>query len=257
MVVDVTYIPEEISSLSRKNNPSMHIVVDIFRASSSMVTMLSLGAVAVIPFLRFEEAFDYNVKQGATDMLLIGEREGKPIPNFHFGNSPLDYQANRERFKGKMVCFSTTNGTRVMQALKEEQKVIVSSFLNLQASINRVLSEKPQSLLIHLAGSDGRVSMEDTLFAGYFISELEQRTDLKLYDGAKLVAGFVRSLVTDKKNSLRNAVISQAKQTAHAKYLSKIGFEKDLDFCLQNDVYDIIPVWNAQSGFFTGEYYDR
>ena len=86
------------------------IVIDTLRASTTITTALENGAEKIIPCLTVEEARQLaNDRPGA---LLGGERGGKPLPGFDFGNSPAEYEPNR--VAGKTIVFTTTNGTKAM-----------------------------------------------------------------------------------------------------------------------------------------------
>ena len=67
------------------------IVVDVLRATSVMVTAVEHGVRFIIPVSEVEEAVDMARQLGNQRVLLCGERQAKPIPEFHLSNSPLEY----------------------------------------------------------------------------------------------------------------------------------------------------------------------
>src|ERR1700749_1221308 len=82
------------------------VVMDIFRASSSICYGIENGAEAIIPVSRVEECAAFGEK--GLDYLLAAERDGKVVDGFDFGNSPFSYTA--EKVAGKTVVLTTTNG---------------------------------------------------------------------------------------------------------------------------------------------------
>src|SRR4051812_42560200 len=88
------------------------VVIDVLRATTTIVHALAAQAVEVAPFRDVEDA-----RRLANDLgnkaVLGGERGGVPIPGFDLGNSPAEYTS--ERVAGKTVIFTTTNGTRALE----------------------------------------------------------------------------------------------------------------------------------------------
>ena len=86
------------------------IVLDILRATSTIVTALGNNASQVVPVAEPETTLQLKRNFGAGHCIIRGEREGYKIPGFNLGNSPAEYtEAN---ISGKTVFLSTTNGTR-------------------------------------------------------------------------------------------------------------------------------------------------
>src|SRR3954467_2879361 len=83
------------------------VVIDIFRATSSICYGIENGAVAIIPVSQVEECAAYREK--GLGYLLAAERDGKVVEGFDFGNSPFSYTP--EKASGKTVVLTTTNGT--------------------------------------------------------------------------------------------------------------------------------------------------
>lgn len=163
------------------------VVIDVLRATTTIVHALAHGCSAVIPCGEIDEAREVAEGLPRGSAILGGERRGEPIPGFDLGNSPGDYTA--EACRGKTLVMTTTNGTRALLASLEAEVVLVGAFVNLAATVQRLLHEgRP----IHLvcAGTDGRVSYEDSLLAGAFASRL---VDLE-HDLANDEAEIVRNM---------------------------------------------------------------
>ena len=88
------------------------VVVDIFRATSCIVTGLAHGVPAIKPVAEVDEAFKFQ-KEG---FLAAGERGGQKVEGFDLGNSPFEYM--EDRMKGQKVVISTTNGNPVCKTDK-------------------------------------------------------------------------------------------------------------------------------------------
>ena len=95
-------VPDELT-LKDKNV----VVVDVLRASSTILTALVNGAKEVIPAENVSVAA--RISKGLGNSVLCGERNGKVIEGFKLGNSPFEYTP--EIVKSKSLVFSTTNGT--------------------------------------------------------------------------------------------------------------------------------------------------
>ena len=159
---------------------SIVVVIDIFRATSSMCYGLANGAEAIIPVASVEACRSY----ADTDYLLAAERNGEVVLGFDFGNSPFSYTA--EKVAGKTIVLTTTNGTHAINESREAKKVVIGSFLNLGA-LSTWLKTQPHDVLLLCAGWKNKVNLEDSLFAGAVAYHLQ--TDVyKLDDAAILVA---------------------------------------------------------------------
>jgi len=202
------------------------VVVDIFRATSCMVTALAHGAACIKPFADLEECLE-AVKEGFETS---GERNGQKVDGFDRGNSPFEYMG--ESIKGKKIAFTTTNGTQAIEKSKQAKNLVIGSFLNLK-SVSNVIGELGDPVLIVCAGWKGRVNLEDTLFAGALAENLLDHFTLE--DDAALVAiNLYRSAKTDMEGFLKNS--------SHVKRLARLNVVKDISFCLTADQYQVVPI---------------
>ena len=96
-------------------------------------------------------------------VLLGGERGGKPLPGFDLGNSPREYTG--KVCKGNTLVLTTTNGTRALLRAAEAERVLVAAFVNYSAVCEQ-LRQDARPVHIVCAGTEGEVSLEDTLLAG-------------------------------------------------------------------------------------------
>jgi 2-phosphosulfolactate phosphatase len=146
-------------------------VVDILRATTTMVAALHHGAKAIIPVASSEEALKLQQQIGSEDVLLAGERNCLPIPGFQLGNSPADMA--EEVVRGKLIVMTTTNGTRALLAAPGAASVYLASAANLSAvgARAREIWERDQDLLVLCAGREQSFALEDAYCAGRLVIE--------------------------------------------------------------------------------------
>lgn len=205
---------------------SIVVVIDIFRATSSMCYGIANGAKAIIPVLEMAECLAYQ----DSGCLLAAERDGKIVAGFDFGNSPFSY--TKEKVYGKTIVLTTTNGTKAIQLSKKARQVLIGSFLNLSA-LAQYLSSVPEDILLVCAGWKDDPNLEDTSFAGALTEKL-QRTHQKEGDASHMA----EQLYLANKNRL----YSYLSQSDHGQRMLKLLLEKDIHFCLQEDIVADIPV---------------
>ena len=139
------------------------IVVDVLRATTAMAHALASGIEAILPCVEVDEARRAAAGLPSGTALLGGERQGLPIEGFDLGNSPGSYTP--EVCRGKTLVMTTTNGTRAIQASLEADRVLIAAFVNLRATV-AALSAESRPIHVVCAGTDGLISLEDSLLAG-------------------------------------------------------------------------------------------
>lgn len=221
--IEVCLTPELIHQHELKGK--VVVVVDIFRATSCIVTGFGNGVKSIRPVGEIEETLALG-KQG---YIMAGERGGKKVEDFDLGNSPFDYQD--ESLKGKKVAISTTNGSQAILKSKGAAQILIGSFLNLESLIEYVL-QLPQSVVVHCAGWKGTPNLEDTLFAGALIDECAE--ELTISGDSALVAH--QLYIVSHENLLGIAL-----ESSHAKRLKDFGIEEDLEFCMEDSKYKVVP----------------
>ncbi|MBB6131555.1 2-phosphosulfolactate phosphatase [Mucilaginibacter lappiensis] len=208
------------------------VVIDIFRATSSICYGIENGAEAIIPVSQVEECSAYREK--GLDYLLAAERDGKVVDGFDFGNSPFSYTT--EKVAGKTVVLTTTNGTHALHLSLSAKRIVIGSFLNLTA-LSNWLKTQHENILLVCAGWKNNFNLEDSLFAGAVIEQL--KTEDFVLDDAAIAANDLFQLGKDDINLY-------LKKTSHGERLKKLGIEKDIEFCLQVDITTAIPVLEGE-----------
>lgn len=222
--VDVCYSPELIHlyDLDQK----IVVVVDVFRATSCMVTAFAHGVQSIIPVATVEECRALQAK----GLLSAAERDAKKLDGFELDNSPFSYMDTY--LAGQTLAVTTTNGTLAITKSKAAIKVLVGAFLNIGALAN-YLKNQPYDVLVHCAGWKGKPNLEDTLFAGALVEALKEE-----YIIAEDSAMMALQVYEQNKHDLLAAVSN----SSHVKRLQKLGIQKDIAFCLTPSQYDVIPV---------------
>ncbi|WP_442589986.1 2-phosphosulfolactate phosphatase [Pedobacter sp. AW31-3R] len=205
---------------------SIVVVIDILRATSSMVYGIDNGAEAIIPVAQVEDCLGYADK----GYLLAAERNGEVVAGYDFGNSPFSYTP--EKVSGKTVVLTTTNGTKAINLAKKAHQVVIGSFLNLKP-LCEWLKVQDRDVLLLCAGWKDQFNLEDTLFAGAVAQEL--RSSFVSFDDASVAAEDLYALAKD---NLRAYV----GKSSHSHRMVALNIEEDVKFCLQLNICEAIPV---------------
>lgn len=211
---------------------SIVVIIDVLRATSTIATALHNGARAVIPVDSVAECIRIG-KQ--IDSITAGERDGQIAEGLKYGNSPFEYP--RAFVSGKTLVLTTTNGTRLLHMAldKSARAIITGSFPNLSAVCD-FLTEQKQPVILGCAAWKDRVNIEDSLFAGAVISRIGQNFSINC-DSSQMAA----TMYTDAKNDLFDFM--RSKNASHYKRLSGYGLEKDIRYCLTEDVANTTVVY--------------
>ena len=202
------------------------VVVDILRATSCMTTAFAHGIDSIMPFAKLEDCLAMKSEGYFT----AGERDGKKVEGFEFGNSPFEYM--HESLKGKKIAFTTTNGTQAIVKADGAREIIIGSFLNL-SSVELYLRNSENNVLVICAGWKGRVNLEDTLFAGALIELLKDHIEPDC--DAPLAAQHLYHIA-------KANMVEFLKDSSHVKRLNRLNIQKDIEFCLTPNVFDVVPV---------------
>lgn len=238
MIVSAFLSPNEIDSDCLYG--SWVVVIDVLRATSTIVAALYNGAARIQPVASVNEARGLANRKEKTNILLGGEEKGFRIKGFDLGNSPLEYSA--EMVKDKTIIFKTTNGTGTFLGVKSAEKILFGSFLNAKA-LSRFLSKhRPDHLFFANSGLNGHFSLEDAVCSGYIINQLSQFQ----FGNDEATAC---SVLAEK---LSNDIPELFNQTKHGRYLKSHAFDADLEYCSRKDILDVIPVFDPEQEGIVG-----
>ena len=226
------------------------VVIDVLRASTTIIHALEAGAVEVIPCLEVEDALKIAAGLPKSEVVLGGERQGERIEGFDLGNSPLEYEP--AAVAGKTLVFTTTNGTRAMNQCRLAQRVLIGAFVNAAALVDQLTGISPVHLIC--AGSAGDITRDDVLFAGLVVDRLQRRsaTPRKLNAQAitareNWLASFAVPMAIGAEKLPPPLLADQLRRSLAGQKLVSIGLEDDLYAAAQLDRFAIVPVLDTKS----------
>jgi 2-phosphosulfolactate phosphatase len=208
------------------------VVLDVFRAATTMVTALASGCRAIVPALTPEEARERARAFPRGEVLLAGERGGDPIDGFDLGNSPLEYTA--QRVAGKIVVLTTTNGTKALLQAAGAAATAIAGLVNVKAAAQWA-QDQARDLTLACAGEAGEASLEDTVCAGLIIDALAGAGAVELSDAAALARGAAREY-RPRLDDLRD-------ESRWGRHLVRRGRQQDVAACLALDAWTAVPLF--------------
>jgi len=231
MNINVVFSPTNVDELYFSGK--ITVVVDVLRATTTIITALMNGAKEIVPVSSVEFAMKASSNMFGGQTLICGERNAKKIDGFNLGNSPLEF--TNDVIGGKSLVFFTTNGTKAIVKAKYSDEVIIASFLNISA-VAKYLVELDKPFEILCAGKNNSFCLEDTVFAGKLISEISSITqEVELSD-----AGLAAMAIANKFGKNLKKMFAESE---HGKFLIESGFEEDLKYCARLNITTEIPLF--------------
>lgn len=210
------------------------VVIDVVRATTTIIEALANGARAIFPTASTEEAVKLASSLGRDDALLCGERKGLKIEGFDLGNSPREFTP--DVVKDMKLVMSTTNGTRAFGIGQEAARILPCSFTNLGAVASSVAED--ERVVVVCAGRDERFCIDDALCAGHLIQRiLLRRSESDRHDEPLLndAAQAARAIA-----STREPTPEFLSTTTGGALLIEIGMGDDLEVCVDVDRHNIV-----------------
>ncbi len=200
-----------------KEAKGLTVVIDVFRAFTTVCYISSMGAKEIIVTKELDNA--YNLKKNNSNYILIGERNGYIQAGFDYGNSP--FQLQQGDFRDKTIIFTTTLGTQgLINSFNRSNEVITGSFVNCGAVVKYIQQKKPNDISFVCTGIYPNIIGEDEIFANYLKSSLLN----KKVDFEKI------------KNRIRNSSISKP----FFDPLINSHPEEDFEFCITSDKFNFV-----------------
>jgi len=234
--IDLYLNRAELQSVKLNKN-QVAVVIDVLRASTTIITAIGNGCDAIIPVAEVEQAREEAQKRPGQNILVCGERDGMLIPGFDLSNSPFEYTP--EIVKGKCIIFTSTNGSQLFSYSRQAGETIVCGFVNI-SSVCEHLKNSDKNVAILCAGINGQFGLEDAVCGGGIIDKLSRNKN----DSLQLNDGAVAALVLYQKFSKN--IVEMLYQSSHGKRLIKIGQEKDLVNCASIDLINIVPILRGE-----------
>jgi 2-phosphosulfolactate phosphatase len=210
-------------------NDAVVVIIDIFRATSTITASLHNGAKRVIPVASVAECI--TLGESIPDSITAGERDGKIAEGLQYGNSPLEFPPSF--INNKSLILTTTNGTRLLHMVKGASVIVIGSFLNLQVVCDFLVAQN-KNVLLGCASWKDKFNLEDTLFAGAVVNTIQDSFDINC-DSARAAKHLYKS-------SGGTNLIDFLKDSSHYKRLSRFGLEHDMEYCVTPNLHPIVPV---------------
>ncbi|UVI32279.1 2-phosphosulfolactate phosphatase [Paenibacillus spongiae] len=204
------------------------IVIDVLRATSTIVAALEAGSAGILPV---ETVLEARTLQRPSD-LLAGERFCRKIAGFDLGNSPPDFIP--ETVKNRRIILTTTNGTRAMQKALRADTVLAGSLTNGSACAKAAIDFRRDIVLI-CSGSHDEFALEDGLCAGFIIDRLLAfaSTNVEIDDFGTAMLGYYRNTA----GRITDALLG----STTGRRLVKMGYARDIDHCAKSDCCAVVP----------------
>ena len=226
MKIDVAFLPKDTNGIDLSH--TVCIVLDIFRATTCIVTAMANGCSRIFPVLTMEDAHVLASQMGSA--LLAGERQSIKIEGCDIGNSPFEFC--QDKVQDKTIIMTTTNGTVAIKSTQGAYCTLIGSFVNAKAVCQKAL-EYGKDILIVCAGTDGLFSLEDTLCAGLLVQLSQTEDEIQMTDAA-IGTLFMYTQAKDK-------LIETATQSRNGKRLFDLNRLSDINYCLTIDTLDLVP----------------
>lgn len=208
------------------------VIIDVLRATSTMATALFNGARCIIPVDNVPRCIEWGRQ---IDCITAGERDGRIAEGLEYGNSPFEYPP--AFITGKTLVLTTTNGTKLLYMALERgaSTIVTGSFPNLTAVCDYLVKESRNVVLACAAWKD-KVNLEDTLFAGAVISRVKEHFSINC-DASQIAESIYQEGKTDLFEFIKQ------KNASHYHRLSGYGLEKDIRYCLTEDIANVLPFY--------------
>jgi len=139
------------------------VVLDVLRASSTMLAMFEAGA-RELHLAETPEAALAAAEGRRDELWICGERGGLKVEGFDYGNSPAE--VSEADLSEREILYVTSNGTGALRAVADAPVVLVGSPRNEVAVVRQAIREaaaRACDILLLCAGDHARfgVSLED------------------------------------------------------------------------------------------------
>jgi len=236
MRLDLALLPGQAADYA-----SVCIIVDVLRASSSIVTILDRGAARVLPAKNIAAARELHAR--FPDHILCGEQAGLPPEGFAHGNSPSEF--SHLDFTSKSLILATSNGTRVLAAVAESAAaVLIGGTLNRTAVARAALeiaSQRELDVTVVCSAAHGGSTfvLEDALGAAAIAAAAAAANPaLELTDAARFARDSFPKSTADMPTAVRSAY--------HAQELIDMGLADDVFYCSQVDLSSTVPMLDRE-----------
>ncbi|MDR2121211.1 MAG: 2-phosphosulfolactate phosphatase [Tannerella sp.] len=231
MTVDVCLSPALYPFYHRDG--AVVVIVDVFRATTTIVAAFDNGARSIRPVATVREAEACK----AEGWLAGAERHVQRCDFADFGNSPFDYRP--EKVAGRDIVFTTTNGTKAIRCARSAYRILTGAFVNLHAVARHCIALS-RDVVVLCSGWEDKINIEDTLFAGALAETLLPSGYRPAGDAAQIALSLRKEAKTD--------LLGYLERTEHLARLLANGLYDDITYCLTPDTSSIVPVYSRRLG---------
>jgi 2-phosphosulfolactate phosphatase len=133
---------------SCENATGTVVVIDVLRAFSTAAYAFNHGVQDIRMVSTVEEAMGLKAKNPG--FLVMGERDGLPIPEFDFGNSPPQFEG--VNLGGKHLVQRTTSGTQGIVRSHNAEYLLAVSFCNAKITSEYIQALSPPDVTFVITG---------------------------------------------------------------------------------------------------------
>ncbi len=230
------------------NNPSavrtrnifdkmIHIIVDTFRATTSLLTLKYAGAKRIYVVQNEDDARSIQ-NELSEECLLIGEKGGLKITGFDYGNTPSEF-FNLD-FSDMEIIFTSTSGAKAIRIPPPNEQVYVGALVNLAkiaVEISEIAVKEQKDISIIPAGyysDETTYILEDWVTSVLIADEISKRQKSTIESKSVFLEKTQKILAQSAniKKLLKNA--------PNALELKKLGFMEDVNFAIKINLLDNI-----------------
>lgn len=210
------------------------VVVDVFLATTTLLTILENGARSVYPVASLEEAEEVGSGLDRERLLRGGEQGAQKIEGYDLGPYPEEYTP--EAVADRDVVFVTTNGTRAISGAADAKELLIGSLRNAPAVARYLEASGTESVYVVCAGSAGRFAVEDFLGASTILSHLNKGgylKDWRLNDAAWMALDFAERYEGRESEAL--------KKGRAGRWFSENDMVEEFEFISNVGASDLVP----------------
>lgn len=228
------------------------VIIDVLRASTTIVHALANGAKCVFPCGEVDEAklmarsvaaeSGVNPNSESVSVLLGGERAGVLIEGFDLDNNPFAY--SRDVVDGKAIIFTTSNGTRALLRSEQAERILIGAFVNLNSIVRELVrDERPVHLVC--AGTLGKITIEDCLCAGAIVDEWLAATgeseSALMDDQLRMALDLYRQ-----RSATPETFRAAMREGFGGRNCIRLGFAEQIERAATRDLFDIVPEYDRE-----------
>jgi 2-phosphosulfolactate phosphatase len=210
------------------------VLVDVLRATTTVVTAVANGVEAIIPVATHEEARELK----AEGYLVASEKDGVQLDWADFGNSAFSF--TREAVGGRTLVYCTTNGTRALHVASGPggaRGVAIGAFVNISA-LTAWLERQGRDVVVLCSGWKNKFCLEDALFAGALVQRL-------LAGGGFCTECDSAHAALDLWSAAEGDPLAYVEKAAQRHRLRRLGLDDVLPYSFACDAVDVVPVFDG------------